>query len=327
MQNSKSRSATHAANAATSNADEFATPVYPARPLALVPRETEAPERPQLCRMSDLLGAWDADARAAHDARKNGTPRGPLSGLPALDRELGGCFAPGVHIVHGQPGAGKSAFALQVAAKCACPCLYLTCEMAPLELLRRLTARATGTFLGRLKSGELSPSDSLALAQHGAASAPQLALVDGTRAYAAPTYLRECAHIVRGEHPHGLIIVDSLHSWAESAPATGATEYDTLNVALLSLKRLASELNCPILAIAERNRGSMQNGGLSAGAGSRKIEYGAETVLDLERGEAAREDMAGEVEIKAKLCKNRHGAAGKSVALKFHGALQRFQEA
>ena len=323
MQNSKPRSA----NAATSNADEFATPIYPARPLALVPRETEPPERPQLCRFADLLGAWDADARAAHESRVNGTPRGPITGLPALDRELGGCFSPGVHVIHGQPGAGKSAFALQVAAKCACPCLYLTCEMAPLELLRRLTARATGTFLGRLKSGELKPADSLDLARHGAASAPDLALIDGTRAYAAPTYLRECAHIVRGEHKHLMIIVDSLHSWAESAPATGATEYDTLNIALLSLKRLASELGCPILAIAERNRGSMQGGGLSAGAGSRKIEYGAETVLDLERGEAAREDMAGEVEIKAKLCKNRHGAAGKSVALKFHGALQRFQEA
>ena len=322
MQNRQSQSA----DSSSAPAD-FATPVYPARPLALVPPSSAPEERPQLCRMADLLGAWDADAQAAHQARLDGTPRGPLTGLPDLDRALGGCWGPGVHIMHGQPGAGKSAFALQVAAQCACPCLYLTCEMAPLELLRRLTARATGTFLGRLKSGELKPSDSLDLARHGAASAPQLALIDGTRAYAAPTYLRECAHIVRGDAKHLLIIVDSLHSWAESAPAMGATEYDTLNIALLSLKRLASELNCPILAIAERNRGSMQGGGLSAGAGSRKIEYGAETVLDLERGEGAREDMAGEVEVKAKFCKNRHGAAGKSVALKFHGALQRFQEA
>ena len=293
-----------------------------------VPLAQQRPaERPQLCRMADLLGDWAADAQAAHRSLATGAPRGPLTGLKALDRELGGCWAPGLHIAHGQPGCGKTAFALQVAANCACPCLYLTCEMAPLELLRRLTARATGTFLGRLKSGELKPQDSLELAQQGAASAPQLALVDGTRAYAAPSYLRECAEIARGDSPHLLIVVDSLHAWAESALATGATEYDTLNVALLSLKRLASDLGCPILAIAERNRGAMQAGGLSAGAGSRKIEYGAETVLDLERGEAARDDFAGEVEVKAKLCKNRHGAAGRSVPLKFHGALQRFQEA
>lgn len=293
--------------------------------------EPNAP-RPQLCRLSDLLDAWETDAQGAFDARVNGAARGPLSGLPSLDKELGGCFAPGLHIAHGQPGAGKTAFALQVAANCGCPCLYLTCEMAPLELLRRLTARSTQTFLGRLKSGEMPPRDSLELARRAVATVPHLALVDGTRAYASPSYLHECAQIVRaqagGERPkHLLLIVDSLHAWAESAPPCGATEYDTLNAALLSLKRLATTLGCPILAIAERNRGAMTGGGLSAGAGSRKIEYGAETVLDLERGEGAREDMAGEVEIKAKFCKNRHGAAGRAVSLKFHGALQRFQEA
>lgn len=309
-----------------------AVPIHTARPLSLVslvPRESPnaAPEeRPQLCRLSDLLGAWNLDAQAAFDARTLSIPRGPITGLAALDRELGGCFAPGVHIAHGAPGAGKTAFALQVAASCACPCLYLTCEMAPLELLRRLTARTTSTYLGRLKSGEMRPADSLELARRGAAQAPQLALVDGTRAYASPAYLRECAEIVRGDSPHLLIIVDSLHAWTESAPPVGATEYDTLNVALMALKRLTADLNCPVLAIAERNRGAMQGGGLSAGAGSRKIEYGAETVLDLERAEGARADAQGEVEIKAKLCKNRHGAAGKSIALRFHGALQRFQE-
>ena len=283
--------------------------------------------RPQLCLMKDLLGAWEADAQSAFDARTQNRPRGPITGLGALDRELGGYWAAGLHIAHGAPGAGKTAFALQVAASCQCPCLYLTCEMAPLELLRRLTARATQTFLGRLKSGELRPDASLALARRGAASAPQLAMVDGTRAYASPSYLRECAQIVRGDAEHLLIVVDSLHSWAESAGASGATEYETLNVALMALKRAASELDCPILAIAERNRGAMQGGGLSAGAGSRKIEYGAETVLDLERAESAHQDAGGEVEVKAKLCKNRHGAAGKSVKLKFNGALQLFSQA
>ena len=301
--------------------------VYAARPLALVGREIKPEERPQLCRMGDLLGAWEADAQAAFDARVKGIPRGPVTGFSVLDRELGGCFAPGLHIAHGQPGTGKTAFALQVAASCGCPSLYLTCEMAPLELLKRLTARLTNTYLGRLKNGEFSPQDSVALARRAAEQVPSLALVDGTRAYASPLYLRECAEIVKGEGKHLLIIVDSLHSWAESAPPTGATEYDTLNVAVATLRRLATELNCPVLAIAERNRGAMNGGGMSAGAGTRKIEYSAETVLDLERPETAREDGSGEVEVKAKLCKNRHGAAGRTIALKFHGPTQRFTQA
>lgn len=295
--------------------------------LSLVPRESKTEERPQLCRMSDLLGAWEGDAQTAYIARSTGMARGPVTGLSTLDRELGGYFSPGVHIAHGQPGAGKTAFALQIAASCGTPCLYLSCEMAALELLRRLTARTTGTYLGRLKSGELLPQESLALARRGCLSAPELALVDGTRAYASPNYLHECAIITRGDATNLLIVVDSLHSWAESAPATGATEYDTLNVALSSLRRLSHALACPILAIAERNRDTMKGGGLSAGAGTRKIEYGAETVIDLERSSETKEDTNGEVEVRAKLCKNRNGAAGRSLGLRFHGALQKFSVA
>jgi replicative DNA helicase len=197
--------------------------------------------------------------------------------------------------------------------------------MAPLELLRRLTARVTETYLGRLKSGEMRPADSLALARRAIEAAPLLHIVDATQAYASPVYLREVARIAKGDARHLLIVVDSVHSWAESAPH-GAQEYESLNDGLAALRALSHQLTCPVLAVAERNRGSMKEGGLSAGAGTRKIEYGAETVIDLQRDEQAREDGAGEVPVVAKFSKNRNGAAGKSVRLKFNGALQRFQE-
>lgn len=285
----------------------------------------EIVDSPRLFRLGDLLNDWESDALAAYQARVNGTPRGPITKFPSLDKELGGAFSPGLHIVHGQPGAGKTAFTLQIATDCGCPCLYVTCEMAPLELLRRHTARITRTFLGRLKSGELSPADSIQLARKACAEAPFLAMCDATRSYATPRWIRDAALATKGEHENLLVIVDSLHSWAESAPVDAA-EYETLNAALAALRQLGHELNCPVLAVAERNRGTMTSGGLSAGAGTRKIEYGAETVLDLERDLTRREDIAGEVEITVKFAKNRHGAAGKKATLWFHGALQKFRE-
>ena len=282
-------------------------------------------QAPRLFRMGDLLGEWETDANAAHDARVRGIARGPVTGFVSIDRELGGALCPGLHIVHGQPGAGKTAFTLQIATSCGCPCLYVTCEMAPLELLRRHTARVTRTFLGRLKNGELSPNDSLQLARRACAEAPLLAMCDATRSYASPRWMRDAALATKGDGKHLLVIVDSLHSWAESA-STDAPEYETLNAGLVALRQLAHELNCPVLAVAERNRGTMSAGGLSAGAGTRKIEYGAETVFDMERDPARREDAAGEVEITVKFAKNRHGAAGKKVVVFFHGALQKFRE-
>lgn len=309
----------------TSSPDfSFAPSPHPAAPPP-APALPNAPSGARLMRLGDLLGDWEREAGEAFEARRSGQARGPVSGFAALDHELGGCFAPGLHIVHGQPGAGKSAFALQIAALCGTPALFVSCEMAPLELLRRHTARATGTFLGRLKSGEMSPDASLSLARRACALAPRLALCDATRDYAPPPFLRDAALASRGDSPHLLIIVDSLHSWAQSAEAP-APEYEVLNLALVALRQLGHELGCPVLAVAERNRGSMQGGGLSAGAGTRKIEYGAETVLDLERDPTAREDASGEVEVAVKFVKNRHGAGGKKVDLHFHGALQKFRE-
>jgi replicative DNA helicase len=119
--------------------------------------------------------------------------------------------------------------------------------------------------------------------------------------------------------------VDSLHSWSEGA-ALGITEYDVLNEAIAQLRRLGTTLSCSVLAIAERNRINMKAGGLSAGAGTRKIEYGAEAVIDLSCEEAARFDVSGEKPVELKIVKNRHGICTR-VPLRFHGALQRFQPA
>ncbi len=280
----------------------------------------------RLIRLSDALADFRADADAAHHARVTGTPRGPVTGLKKLDFELGGAFAPGVHVVHGNAGTGKTAFGLQTASSCLCPSLFVTCEMSIVELLRRHTARITRQFLGRFKSGEMTGADAEALARQAIEAAPLMSFIDATRAPATLQLVHDAAHIVKGDHQHLLIIVDSLHSWAEGH-ATGAQEYEALNEGIAALRKLAHTLKCPVLVVSERNRDSMKSGGINAGAGTRKIEYGAETVIDLDRSQDAKEDGAGEVEVKLRLAKNRHGAAGKPITLKFNGAVQQFTEA
>jgi replicative DNA helicase len=272
----------------------------------------------------DALADLRRDADAANVARISGIPRGPVSGFKGLDRELGGAFAPGIHVLHGTPGAGKTAFALQVAAQCQCPALFVSCEMAPAELLRRHTARETGTFLGRLKSGELTGADAEKLARQAIEAAPFLAFADATQAPASFSFLLDAAQIVKSDAERFFLVLDSLHSWAEGA-ASGATEYEALNAALLALRRLSAALACPVLVVSERNRESMSGGGQHAGAGTRKIEYSAETVIDLKRS-AEKSDGAGEVAISLTLQKNRHGATGKPLDFRFNGALQRFRE-
>lgn len=281
---------------------------------------------PRIIKLAGLLGDWEVDAQAAYDARVNGTARGPVTGFRYLDEELGHALQPGVHFLSGGPGMGKTALAMQIASSCGCPCLYVSAEMGLLELFRRHTARVTKTFLHRLKSGELTPAESLTLARQGAAAAPFLALADATRYPASVDWILDKAAAVKGEAPFMLIVIDSLHSWAEAASPDGANEYDALNTAIRGLRRLAGDLKAPVLAISEQNRASMAKGGINAGAGSRKIEYGSETVIDLAKDDDAGAALSGVTPIKLTLAKNRHGTVGRTFRLKFDGALQTFTE-
>lgn len=291
-------------------------------------QNAKRPDLPPLFRLRDVIGEVVAEAEAAHEARKSGQPRGPVSGLPTLDRELGGAFPQGVTILHGGPGSGKSAFVLQAAASCKCPALLVTCEMSAAELFRRHMARVSGDYLNRFKSGEMPPAEVRRKAEEAAAAAPELAIMDATRAPANPLHLRTVAEAVKGDARYVLLVVDSLHAWSEglAAQVPGSDEYDILGQALAALRALSHQLACPVLAVAERNRQSMKSGGLSAGAGSRKIEYGAECVLEIDRAADAREDGAGQVPVKLTISKNRNGSPGKTVALSFSGRVQHFAE-
>ena len=162
--------------------------------------------------LSDLVAEFVADAEAAWRARDSGELRGPVTGLPKLDVALGSYLAPGVHIAQAAPGAGKTALALQVAAQCGFPALFVSAEMGALEIFRRLIARETQTFLGRLKTGELEPQEARRLALETAGRLPHFALMDGTGGYAAPEYIRDVVEGLRNKAQvlHALVVIDSV---------------------------------------------------------------------------------------------------------------------
>ena len=197
--------------------------------------------------------------------------------------------------------------------------------MSPAELMRRMMANVCSKYLNYFKSGELHPDEVKRMAIQTAEAAPLLALMDATRDYASPGHIIQVADALRADHKHLLIIVDSLQSWVESA-GTGAMEYEALNAGLAALRRVSHLLNCPIIVVCERNRAGIESGGVNSGAGTRRIEYGAEAVLDLHRDKDAMLTGSGEVPVTLRFAKNRHGAAGQTVNLHFNGALQRFKE-
>jgi replicative DNA helicase len=295
--------------------------------------DSSQPRTPQTLELHQLVDGFLADTEAAAKARASGIPRGPVSGLKDLDEKLGGYFAPGLHVLQGGPGAGKTAFALQIASRCYYPCLYVTAEMPALELFRRLIARETKTFLGKLKSGEISGKDARRLALATVEKLPHLVLMDAGGAYAAPSLIQDVAEAMREQRSveHVLVIIDSLQVWSKGVRSldsglAAASEYDLINAALISAEAIAQRLNCPVMMISHRNRVGQDKGGLHASKGSGDIEYMTESVIDLTAKKDQQQDANGDTEVTAHIVKNRHNAPNVYVPLRFCGRLQEFKE-
>jgi replicative DNA helicase len=294
------------------------------------------PPNPAL--LNDLAGELLAQEATAREAALTGKAPGPTTGIASLDEEIGGFLARGLHVLLAAPGAGKTSLALQIAGTCGCPCLYVTSEMPRVELLRRIIARTTGTYLSKLRGGKLGADD---LGQHvrsAALACPMLALYDATRHAATIADIQDKAEALRArfEAPHVLIVVDSVTDWAQGAASAAGgdearqslTEYSIAEAALNGLKALTANVPGALLAIAHRNRaGQNAKGGdkLFSAKATGRYEYIAESVWDLDR-DPTQEPVDNQSSAKLELLKNRHGAAGISIDLMFEGRLQQWRE-
>lgn len=292
--------------------------------------------------VSDLVGDLLSEEGAAREAKRLGRPPGPQTGFKELDRELGGFLAPGVHTVLAAPGAGKTALCLQIASHCGCPALYVSAEMRRVELLRRLMARETGEYLGKLRGGQLGEERLRDLACRTAQQTPQLALFDAQEAAASPGGAsssaiaeRVLALKERFESQHALVVIDSVTEWAPLAmqggeEASGAiNEYARAEAAVNGLKNLASVLGCPVLAIAHRHRAAQGKDAdrLHGAKGTGRFEYVSESVWDMERDLKGRPPGGESAWVDLSLLKNRYGAVGTNFRLEFEGRIQTFRAA
>lgn len=280
---------------------------------------------PTCVKLGDLAADLQAYATANYEARKSGIPLGPTTGLPKLDKELGGYLVPGLHILHGNTATGKTALALQIAASCGTPCLFVSCEMSARELVLRTIARTTKTYLGRLKSGDLPPEQLIPLFDRACQAAPMLTIADACTTFASTDWIEPTARACKAEGNHLLIVLDSLHAWTDAGNNSNASYYDAINTAIAKLHALAARLEAPILVLCERNRGSQDRGGVNAAANSGRIEYRSETVWGLDRPAGSAPNAYKNYSITLSLDKNRHGSHGQ-IELQFNGALQQFTE-
>ncbi len=267
-------------------------------------------------------------AAAERKERITGMP----TGFAKLDKMTAGLKGGELIIVAGRPGMGKTAFALNVALNgCAErkePVVVFSLEMAKEELARRLLCSEARVDGGRMRTGMLTRDDWTKLTSTAGTLTNLQLFIDDTPALSI-TELRGKARRLKSEHGIGLVVVDYLQLMrAGSKVESREKEISEIS---RSLKALAKELEIPVMALSQLNRGVETRSGkdkrpqLADLRESGAIEQDADVILFIYREEFYnREDpeLRGLAEII--IGKQRAGPVG-SVKCRFFHEYTRFE--
>lgn len=257
------------------------------------------------------------------------TPEPPIpTGLPTLDKRLGGGFCGGKLVVIGaRPAVGKSALLSAIALKALAQgkrVLYVSLEMAPREIVCRMMSSLANVSAAKMESHELTDEEQMRVTE-AYSLFPGDNLCISQRAV-TPALVRKAALQVRAKGGLDVVCVDYLQLMKAGGKVNGRTE--EVSEISRALKLLAMELGVPVLAAAQVNRQSTQGEdrapALSELRESGSIEQDADVVLMLHKPKDG-ELIGGACRMQIILAKNRQGSCGGH-NLTFYGDHMRFAE-
>lgn len=278
--------------------------------------------------------AYDMLQKAA--ARTDGMS-GIASGFHALDKITAGWQNSDLVILAARPAMGKTAFALSMAKNMAVdqqiPVAMFSLEMSNVQLVNRLIVNVCEIKGETLKSGQLKPYEWQQLDYRIKQLVGAPLYVDDTPSLSVFELRTKARRLVR-EHNVKILMIDYLQLMNASGMSFGSRQEEVSTISR-SLKGLAKELNIPILALSQLNRGvetraeGDKRPQLSDLRESGAIEQDADMVLFIHRPEYYKiftdennRDLRGKAEII--IAKHRNGAVG-NILLTFRGEFARFQ--
>lgn len=254
---------------------------------------------------------------------------GVSTGYPDIERFTGPMLPGQIMVVAGRTGMGKSALAqciLRNASRAGVPGVLLTTEMSRDQIAARIIASESKMSFGRIMYQNLDGNDGAEMSRviHSVGQEPMHVIEIG--GWTVGRCAAECSRMVR-QHGVRLIVVDYLQQ-VESGSKYNNRQEEVAYISR-SFKRLAMELETPIIAMSQLNRASEGRSDkrpqLSEMRESGAIEQDADMVLivhreDYYRDEAEAPDNIAEVDI----AKNRNGPTGM-VKLFWHGPTMTFK--
>lgn len=217
-------------------------------------------------------------------------------------------------VVAGRPGTGKSAWAQQLAEYVAShgrATLFFSLEMSAQEIAERSVARTTGITVSQQQHPHRLTIEQWEHIQDALERFAKTSLWIDDHSASLVEILATIERLAQTDpHPWGLVVVD----YVQLVEASGANRNLEIGAITRGLKRLATKLHVPVVALSQLNRAvdgrENKRPTLRDLRESGNIEQDADLVLFLYRPSyyTAKEETREDMEII--VAKNRHGARG-----------------
>ncbi len=255
---------------------------------------------------------------------------GVHTGFDDFDKLTGGLHGGELVVVAARPGVGKTALALNIARNCAvdyggCIAVF-SMEMATRELMLRLLMAEAEIDFSRFRNGYLGDRDWPRLTRAAETLRNAQVFIDDSGGVTASDIGAKSRRLHR-EHPLSLIIVD----YIQLMKGRGTEDRREQEVAetTRSLKVLAKDLNIPVIAVSQLNRGPETRPNphkrpvLADLRESGAIEQDADIVVFIYRDELSNDDSPDEGKAEIIIAKQRNGPTG-TVKVAWEGRFARF---
>ncbi len=247
-----------------------------------------------------------------------------------LDNKTQGLQKGHLIVLAARPAMGKTALSLNLVQSVLeqdLPVVFFSMEMSSNDIVMRLLSAWGGIAMGNVRSGQMNP-DEWARFNNGVTRLTNSRLYIDDRNNMPPSEVRSvCRRIAKDNNGQmGLVVVDYLQLM--KVPGFDNNRVGEISEISRSLKALARELDCPVLALAQLNRGLEQRPNkrpmMSDLRESGAIEQDADIILFIYRDEVYFPDKKGNKGLAEIIIgKNRSGAIGRAI-LNFEGQFTRF---
>ena len=254
---------------------------------------------------------------------------GVPTGFTDLDKMTSGLQPGDLIIVAGRPSMGKTAFSINIAETVAIesglPVAVFSMEMGGTQLAMRMLGSVGRLDQHRLRTGRLIDEDWPRLTHAIQKMNDAQLYIDETPALSSIELRARSRRLARQCGKLGLIVIDYLQLMSGNTQGENrATEISEIS---RSLKSLAKELQCPVIALSQLNRSLEQRPNkrpvMSDLRESGAIEQDADVILFIYRDQVYNPDSPDKGTAEIIIGKQRNGPIG-SVRLTFLGEFTKF---